>query len=159
MPTDYRTATCLGMLLLLFAVGRVSAAQEPPAGPDTELGKLDARINLFLEGVSGDDVQTAYQELLTGSQLLKQKALKNLIDKTTELKKYGKCHGFEQIAVKPVGEDLVLLKYLYKCEDFPVVWYFSFYRTPAAAPTLPSEKGPWRVVTVRFDTELELLWF
>lgn len=159
MPTNYRTATCLGMLLLLFAGGRISPAQEPPAEPDTELGKLDARINLFLEGVSGDDVQTAYEELLAGSQLLKQKALKELIDQTTELKKYGKCHGFEQIAVKSIGKDLVLLKYLYKCEDFPVVWYFSFYRTPAAAATPPSEMGPWRVVTVRFDTELELLWF
>ena len=158
MACSFRVTTCLWMLLLLLAGGRLLPAAEPPTESDTELDKLDARINRFLEGVSGNDAQNAYEDLLTDSQLLQQKALPGLIEKTAELKKYGKCHGFEQIAVKPVGADLVLMKYLYKCEDFPVVWYFSFYRTPAAVGTAAAN-GPWRVVSVQFDTRLELLWF
>lgn len=158
MPCDHRVATCLLTLLVFHVGGRISPAQEPPTEPGAVTQKLDARINLFLEGVSGDDAQSAYDELLKDSRLLQQKALKGLIEKTGELKKYGKCLGFEQIAVKPIGKDLVLMKYLYKCEDFPVVWYLSFYRTPAAAGAAPTN-DTWRVITVRFDTELELLWF
>jgi hypothetical protein len=56
----------------------------------------------------------------------------------------------------PIGRDLVLLRYLYKGENFPVVWYFTFYRTTAAGETGP---GTWRTIAVRFDTDLELLGF
>ena len=54
------------------------------------------------------------------------------------------------------NESLILMKYLYKCEDFPVVFYFTFYRKPERGD-LPAEKNDWRVIIVRFDTELELL--
>lgn len=157
MSCHYRTAICPLMILVLLAGPAVSLAQDPPIESDTELDKLDARVKRFLDGVSADDVQSAYEDLLAGSQLLQQKSLKELIEKTGELKKFGKCHGFEQIGAKPVGKDLVLLRYLHKCEDFPVVWYFGFYRTPDNDATAAGN-GAWRVVSVRFDTQLELLW-
>ena len=121
---------------------------------------INARVSQFLEGVSMGQAQSAYPELLAGSRLLKQAdALKDLIEKTNELdEKYGRYRAFEQIAAKRIGGDLVLLKYLYKCEDFPVVWYFTFYRTPSPGETA-AENEIWRVITVRFDTELELLAF
>jgi hypothetical protein len=85
------------------------------------------------------------------------KALKQLTDKTKQLQtEYGRYRGYEQIAAKRIGEDLVLLRYLYKCEHFPVVWYFTFYRTSTPGEPLRGS-GDWRVITVRFDTKLELL--
>jgi len=160
MTTCFRVTTCLWMLFVLLAGVRSSPGQEVPTEKDPVLVALHAKVSQFLEGVSLGQAQTAYQELLAGSQLLKKKeALKELTEKTNELeKKYGEYREFEQIAAKRVGSDLVLLKYLYKCENFPVVWYFTFYRIPAPGETTP-ESDNWRVVIVRFDTELELLGF
>jgi hypothetical protein len=150
----------LGLLTvsMLFGVVHPAPGQERPAAKDPTLAVLEARASQFLEGVSLSQSQTACQELLAGSPLLKQtEALKSLVEKTKELeKKYGHYRAFEQIAAKHVGSDLVVLKYLYKCEQLPVVWYFTFYRTSAPGEA-PPEKDAWRVITVRLDTELEAL--
>ena len=158
MSLNHRTATCLIVSLILLAGAGVSPAQDTPLEKDPVLLALDAKVSQFLEGVSIGETQNAYQELLAASPLIRRaKALKDLTEKTQQLgTKYGRYCGFEQIAAKRVGRDLVLFRYLYKCEDFPVVWYFTFYRASPPGET-PPEKVPWRVVTVRFDTELELL--
>jgi hypothetical protein len=61
--------------------------------------------------------------------------------------------GLEKIDSRRVATDLVVMKYLYKCERFPVVWYFTFYRSAAAG----AANGQWAIVTIRFDAELEAL--
>lgn len=148
----------MGLIVVLVSLPSVRTALGQ-AEPDPVLAALDTKITNFLEGVSHGQAQSAYQELLVGSQLLKQKeAIVELVTKTNELEtKYGKYRGFEQIAAKKIGSgDLVLMRYLYKCRDFPVVWYFTFYRAPGETPP---EENNWRVVAVRFDTELDLLAF
>ena len=145
------------LIVSLLSPWSVPTALAQAAEPDPELTALDTRIKTFLEGVKEGQAQTAYQELLAGSQLLKQKeALGELVAKTQELQaKYGEYRGFEQIAAKKIGSgDLILIRYLYKCRDFPVVWYFTFYRAPGETPP---EENNYRVVAVRFDTELDLL--
>jgi len=144
------------LVVVLLSGGRVSQGQEPA---DPVIEAINSRVTQFLEGVSMGQAQTAYQEFLAGSQLLKQtEALKALVDKTNQLEtKYGRYQAFEQVAAKRVGADLVLLRYLYKCENFPVVWYFTFYRTPKRGDPPPEDNNNWRVISVRFDTRLELL--
>ena len=147
------------LLMFLFVSG-VSSAQDVATTPDPVLVALDARVSQFLEGVSMGQAQSAFSELLAGSQLLKQgDILKEVIEKANELKsKYGRYRAFEKISAKRIGGDLVLMKYLYKCENFPVVWYLTFYRTPSPGePT--AESDTWRVIAVRFDTNLDLLGF
>jgi len=142
--------------LLACALATGVASGQAPSDPDVQ--GLEARANQFLEGVSLGSTQSAYQELAVGSLLLKQtKEVEALIKKTDQLKeRYGPYREFERIAARRVGKDLVLLKYLYKCENFPVVFYFTFYRTPRTdTPTEAS--NTWRLIIVRFDTELELL--
>ncbi len=142
--------------LLCLWGDRIAPGQEP-ADPDLEM--LQARVDTFFEGISvGGRTQTAYQELLAGSRLLKQtKQLDALVSRTDQLQEqYGPYRDFEPIAARRVGKDLVLLRYLYKCEHFPVVFYFTFYRTPRGEPPAETSNN-WRVITVRFDTELELL--
>jgi hypothetical protein len=148
----------LSAVLMCFSAGRVAPAQGPS---DPVIDALHQRVSQFLEGVSlGTPTATsaAYQELLAGSPLAKQtKAVDALIEKTSQLQeRFGPYREFEQIAARRVGNDLVLLKYLYKCENFPVVWYFTFYRTPRA-DIPPETNDTWRVIIVRFDNELELL--
>jgi len=160
MPRPIPAAFALSTLsaVLLLAAARPALAQEVTAPPNEEMTALDARVTRFLEAVSMGQPRDAYTELLTGSPLLKQeKALAQLVEQTTKLaenEKYGPYRQHERVGLKTVGRDLALLRYLYKCENYPVVWHFTFYRTAssgsAAAPS-------WRVIIVRFDTDLELL--
>ena len=155
MIAKNRVAAGLCVLLVCSTGGGAANAQEPP---DADVDKLAGRVSQFLEGVSLGTTQTAYEQLLAGSPLLKQtEAMEDLVRKTDQLEnRYGQYLEFEPIASRRVGKDLVLLRYLYKCESFPVVFYFTFYRTPRS--DAPTEKNSnWRVIIVRFDTELELL--
>jgi hypothetical protein len=154
MPNKCFTAA--GCLLLL-------CLGQPPLLPaqgasDPEIDALDRKVRQFFEGVSADDAQAAFGQLLAGSQLAKQtEAFKALVDKTRELKtKYGDCRNYEQVAVKRIGKDVVVLKYLYQCEQFPVVWYVTFYRSPQRGDSA-EEGNAWRVIILRFDTDLESL--
>lgn len=136
--------------------------QEFADEPDPEIVPLTDRLSRFFADVSAGEIDTAYQALLEGSQLAtaeKAETLQELIEKTGQLEqKYGAYREFEHVGHKRVGKDLVLLTYLYKCERFPVVWYFTFYRSGSVGEATP-ESGPWRVVALRFDTRLELLLF
>ena len=85
----------------------------------------------------------------------KTAAVEALIKKTDALTAtFGDYRGSERIFAKSIGKDLVLLKYLYKCEHYPIVWHFTYYRTAQTAEPTTSK---WIVIAVRFDTDLELL--
>jgi hypothetical protein len=148
-------ASFLSLLIGCVAVSAASAQEKP----DPVLELLDGKVKQFLEAVSMGEAQSAYQRLLAGSPLAKQTdAVKTLVEKTQGLKfKYGEYRTFERIAAKRVGSDLVLMKFLYKCEQFPVIWYFTFYRTPQRIEGAAETSGAWRAVIVRFDTDLERL--
>jgi hypothetical protein len=158
MSRTHVAAHVLAVVLVLWSGGRGASGQETGKEPDPTVVALQAKAGQFLEGVSLGRPQNAYQELLAGGPLLKQtEGLRALVEKTGEIEtKYGRYRASESVAAKRIGTDLVLLRYLYKCENFPVVWHFAFYRTPNAGETLPVG-GPWRVVSVRFDTDLDAL--
>jgi hypothetical protein len=148
---------------LVLAAGAVlslaSHAQPTPAEADSSLAALEGEATRFLEEVSLGQVDAAYDQLLAASPTLKRsEGLADLKNKTRELeKRYGRYQSFERVGLRRVGQDVVLLKYLYKCENFPVVWYFTFYRPgTSAADALPAGSG-WRVIALRFDTQIELL--
>jgi len=146
------------VILCVVAIEVRAAAPDDVKEKDPVLNALDGRVVQFFEGVSLGQSQGAFTDLLAGSQLLKQSnALKDLIARTNDLEtKYGKFRSFEQISAKRIGNDLVLMRYLYKCENIPVVWHFTFYRVPGAGETAAKNRA-WRIVAVRFDTDLEKL--
>jgi hypothetical protein len=155
---SYRRLTGVSLCVIAFLLSQ--APLLPAQGTsDPEIEVLDRKVKQFLEGVSMDEAQAAYQQLLSGSQFAKQtEAVKALVDKTRELKaKYGDFRGFEQIAAKRIGKDVVVLKYLYQCEQFPVAWHVTFYRTPPRGDVPAEEGNTWRVIILRFDTDLEAL--
>ena len=43
-----------------------------------------------------------------------------------------------------------------QAEQFPIVWHFYFYRAPASGMTMSSNR-PWKLIEIRFDTNLEVL--
>lgn len=148
---------CLAATSFWLLAARAARAADSPASNSDVIDSLDARVRPFLEGVSGGETQQAFDTLLRGSpRMLTQKgALKTLIEQTNQLQsKFGRYRSFEKIDARWIGKDLVVMRYLYKCDDFPVIWHFAFYRPPPPADA-PAGGNAWRVIIVRFDTDLE----
>jgi hypothetical protein len=107
---------------------------------------------------SRPQIQTAYDELLGAGPLGKREDRKDLEGQTEQIEQlYGVCRGYETVYTKKVGSDLVFMKYLYKCERCPVLWHVTFYRTGAGNESLADSSRAWQVVSIRFDTDMELL--
>jgi hypothetical protein len=144
-------------LFILFAAVLLSLAAHPlviaqpgnSAEDDKEIKSLQDDAEDFLAGLAIDPAK-AYEALLGGGPLADH-AEKMLTD-TQALKKYGAFPGparIEHVGTRRIGKDVVLLRCLQKFERMPVAWHFTFYR---AEPD-----GEFALITVRFDTEIELL--
>lgn len=150
-------------LLLATFVTADSRAQNAAPLDDPVVAALAARASAFFESVSEDKIQEAFATLLAGSQLAKgdrQEQLTLLMKKTRDLAtSYGPYRNHERIAARRVGGDLVVLKYLYKCENYPVVWHIVFYRDQREprGTEVASALDTWRVISLRFDTDLDAL--
>lgn len=139
-----------------------AAAQTGEATSEEIIAAADARVRTFLESLAGKDatVEQAYDALLKGGPLAgKKQSIEALVARSGELEsRYGTFRAAERIEAKRIGADVLLFKYLYKCDNFPVVWYFTFYRDQRSATGIAATttRG-WSVIAVRFDTEIELL--
>ena len=141
---------CASALVALAALGTRGFGQDDP------LDQPSRQAAKFLESLSEKTVDDAYNALLDGSPLGKDQQpdrLKKVIEGTKKLfgsAVYGSPRTkepFERVKAQKVGEDLAVLRYLYKFDQLPVAWHFTFYRT----------NGKWVVVGVRFDHEYESL--
>ena len=99
---------------------------------DGDVTVLSKKIDTFFNSVSSEQVEVGYKDLLAGTLLEKKaEAVKNLVDRTKELEsRFGKFISSEEIGVEKIGKDVIVLKYLYKCDQFPIMWYFTYYRVP-----------------------------
>ena len=151
-----RPFTRTGAALLAFAL-MSQAAWAQPSSDDPLIDSLDFKVTQFFDAVILKEVESGLNDLLAGSQLLKQKEqISTLISKTHDLeKRFGTFKNYERVGARRVGQDLVLLRYLYKCEQFPVVWYVTYYRDFNRGD--PDDADNWRVIAIRFDTDLEVL--
>jgi hypothetical protein len=135
-------------LSLVIAAGRVTQAQDDPV-----LEQPIRQATAFLEALSEKSVEEPYSTLLENSPLGKDpERLKKVIGDTKKLFAPGSGYGkprtdepVERVKAQRIGKDLAILRYLYKFEQLPVAWHFSFYRT----------NGKWVLVGVRFDHEYE----
>jgi len=150
-----------GFLALLVVIGVSSVHAQTPAPPDDAVvAKLTGQLTDFFSSVSSGEANAAFETLLADSQLAKrdrQEQLSALVKKTTDLPAaYGAFRSVERIVAKRIGADLVVFKYLYKCENFPVVWHVVFYRDLRELRPIEAANS-WRVISIRFDTDLEAL--
>ena len=150
-------AVCV-LLLPLF-----STAQSPTY-PSTEAGKeLDERIQRFFNELMNSNSTKAFEDLLRSAPPDSATGNSTTAEMKTKLddikKQFGEFQSFEKIDEKPIvkSNDLVIVRYLMKCDYHPVVWTFIFYRCPVAGASATSLSSPWQVVGLRFDTNLDLL--
>lgn len=162
MMRALRSIGVLFTALALVACGLhgVAAAQATDATTEEIVAAADLRAKAFLDNLSNKQtpVEQTFDALLKGGPLAgKKQAIEALVARSAGLEsRYGQFRAAERIEAKRIGTDVLLAKYLYKCDNFPVVWYFTFYRDQRPA-TATSTTRSWSVIAVRFDTEIELL--
>jgi len=167
-PATLRRSDAVWPMLLVLALvfspllsGRV-ACQEPGADrTDAEVAKVRRLANRFLQSIaprSEAGLETAFSELFAGSPLAESfreptAEMQRLLEETSQIQqRFGRVQAIEWLDAKRLGEDVILLRYLFKCRDYPVLWYFTYYNDFSRSD---GETKHWIVVSVRFDTDLE----
>ena len=150
------------ILLLAFVVGRDGdsltptsvEAQTGATGADVEA--LRASIGNFFENVSDPNQgpRKAFDELTKNTTLGDNESLLAGLSDNLKLvaANFGPYIAYEPVGAKALGSDLIEFRYLYKCQNHPIVWRFTYYRPRpnAADPT----SVPWTLIGVRFDSNL-----
>lgn len=123
----------------------------------TELEQVQKNVDLFFRNFTDKSVgiDRALRDLLVNSPLKdRREAIAALTQQASQLEKqYGGYLGHERVAFKAYGTDLLVVRYLFKCERYPVVWHFYFYR-PSTASLIRRE---WTLVELRIDASLSSL--
>ena len=145
------------VLALLFLVSTMYlpvGAQQTTPDPIKE---TDEKVRLFFADVLDGKESKAFDDLLFASSTSEQLAdiKKKLEDAKTQ---FGAFRKSEKIGEKIVGEDLVFVRYLLKCDRHPIVWTFTFYRRPTGTSSLSTTSNQWSVVGLRFDANLDPLF-
>ena len=147
--------------LIVFCLHERLCAQNPSELDlfPSQAGKIDEFFRILDE--KKPDSKEAFDFLLSGSPLMKiQDAAKikdNMVQKTNELWRISSQSWVpERIDAQLIGKDVLIMRYLYKSDVIPVVWYFTFYRSPSKSETVLPSLNPWNCIGVRYDTNLEV---
>ena len=91
-----------------------------------EIDSMRRPIDAFFEAISdpNKDATAAVNDLLANSALNAADQMKtNIAEGVKQMNQhFGPYVSFEQIGAKRLGADLVVFRYLYKCQNYPVVW-------------------------------------
>lgn len=155
------TGAVLLFLWFLSAMFPAASVRAQALGTGTEPYKeLDDKITLFFEGLISGNTDSALGNLLLQSPLgttansSSSTAMKTRLEEAKTL--YGNFIDYELIKHLPVGKDVVLIRYILKCDNYPVAWTFTFYRKPPPRGSAPTMPVSWQLIEMRFDTNMEL---
>ncbi|MBR2694506.1 MAG: hypothetical protein IKE69_09880 [Thermoguttaceae bacterium] len=166
-PRSVRRAFVLLALVLSAAAPLSAQSPETPAvngaASGQEIEPLAEMVQNFFEQISNpaEGTKSGLETLLKNSPFegnAKDDMIKTLAEKIDGISpQFGGYVSFEPIGVKRIGRDLIVLRYLYKCQNYPLVWYFIFYRpTPSENETAGKN---WRVIHLYYDSQLNIpLW-
>lgn len=127
---------------------------------ETEISGLQQRIQTFFESIAEPSgTTTAFNAMFSETQAQDDPAIQDMIQKTNELTK-GTRWRFEFLDDRTIGQDIILVRYLYKSESYPVVWYFTFYRSQTVRSSVDTatSAGTWNCIGIKFDTNLDVFF-
>ena len=122
-----------------------TSLMRPKISPAYNIDKdAEGKILKFFNGIMKNEIEDSYKSLLKNSPLrAKKDDMKKLIRETERAKKYyGKLAGFEFVSAEKVTDSYIRLRYLGVCENYPMRWVFTMYRSP---------KDGWIVTKILFD--------
>ena len=137
------------------------AQTQPPQLTMPEIESMRRPIDAFFEAISdpNKDASAAVNDLLANSALSADEQTKTKVtDGVKQMNQhFGAYISFEQVGVKKLGADLVVFRYLYKYQNYPVVWYFTYYfpRSKSNEPSTTPSSEQWRLIGFRYDTNLD----
>ncbi len=171
----------ISILLLLLLVPSsipVASVGAQGTGTGTMTGTLplqdstrefDEKITLFFEQLKSGSTN-AFENLVQNSPLGAAQAGGQIADMRTRFEEtqsglYGNMLAWEKHGTKRIGEDITVVRYILKYENYPMIWTFTFYRKPAdsgtlsvsPAPTSFVNPNPWTLIEMRFDSNLDIL--
>jgi hypothetical protein len=146
------------LVIALFAAP-VAAQENVSAETQSEVAIVKQRAEDFFTQLAGPmpDAERAVRAIIANGPLqepARSEDVKKLIDQAQSLdQRVGDYKGHEWVSSRHVGSDLIFLRYLYKGDKFPLVWYFTFYRTNGPVGTIQN----WKLISLRFDNKVEVL--
>ena len=150
-------AVVLCCVLLFHVLRSVPAgAQTQPAAGATGEQELDTRITTFFRTLQTGTSALAFATLLHDSPLSSDStlvaALVNNVDNMNT--QFDGILSWERHPdSKTIGSDIIVIRYILKYNEYPVIWSFAFYRKPPrTAVTGPTPN--WVLVELQFDTKL-----
>jgi len=148
-------AALICFLLLLPTLRFVPTGAQTTSTADST-SDFDSRIQTFFTALTRGDYTSAFeglwhQSLLASLDTEQRSKLRSGIDDLE--KEFGKLISWERYESKDIGKDIVQVRYIFKYEQHPVIWTFSFYRKPVVAPKSGTSTS-WVLVGLHFDTEL-----
>ena len=161
----YRVSVLWSVILVAFVVLGLRdrnvenpvVAQQSTAAYNADVEALRESIGNFFENLSDSSkgARKAVDEFVKNSAMAEnEKTRAKIADGLKTINaNFGEYVSYEAIGVKTVGTDIIVFRYLYKCQDYPIVWYFTFYR-----PRSKSQDGPassWNLIGFRYDTNLD----
>ena len=136
-----------------------SQAQTQPNLVAFDLETLRDSIGNFFENLSDPSkgADKAIKDFLKNTPLADNDKIKTKFTDDVRLidQNFGAFVSYEPIGVKTIGSDLVVFRYLYKCQNYPVVWYFTYYRPRAKTTDANTSTASWTLIGFRFDTNLD----
>jgi hypothetical protein len=155
----YSIGAALGCLLLLLLVLRFLPADalSQPAIDINREQELDTRIRTFFGALSRENSSSAFEELLRGSPLgssnanLQTTDLRNKVDELGQ--QFGGIIDWEEYEIKRMGKDVIVMRYILKYDQYPIIWTFAFYRKPTSTSSLTTSNS-WVLIELRYDTNI-----
>ena len=152
-------------IVLCLVVGASQRDTESRAQTQTsssspaDIEALREQIGNFFENMSDPNkgVNKAVEDFVKNSLIADNERTKARIADGLKAihQNFGAYVAYEAIGVKNVGTDLVVFRYLYKCQDYPVVWYFTYYRPHASSSDPAASQASWNLIGFRYDTNLD----
>ena len=148
------------LLAIVFASRNdETRAQTQQNAVSTDVETLRESIGNFFENMSdvNKGPNKAVEEFLKNSSLADNEKTRSRVAEglKTINQNFGAYVAYEPIGVKTVGTDLLVFRYLYKCQDYPVVWYFTYYRPRAKSAEATLGAPAWTLIGFRYDTNLD----
>lgn len=142
--------------LFIVAASQLTLEGQDAGRDDATLVQLERQLNGFFDSMLSGETDQAFDSLLAGSPIAARvETVRELKAKSKELEtRYGRHRGFERLDTRSVGQDVMLFRYLFKCENYPVVWHFTYYRA-APSTDATSSRENWKLISLKFDTQLE----
>ena len=154
---------CFPLLPSLPLQTEGAESQTPITVPNDLSGEheTDVRIQAFFNALMKENSISVYEELFRQSLSTPTEVEQLSVQYRNRLAevsvRFGGMVDYKKYDTQWIDEDIVLIRYILKYENSPMIWTFGFYRTPTTTMGITND-NPWRLIAAHFETDLRPLF-